>query len=457
MRFSVLVIDDEPSIRSSLDRVLRAEGYRVAAAATAAEGREQLVTCQPDVVIMDLKLPDGNGVDLLGEIREFDRSIETIVITAYGDVDSAVSAMKAGAGDFLKKPYGMDELLLAVRGACKKVSGGKQLAGYRRRALQAFRSARLLGNCPAMAAVAELIEKVSGSDATSVLIDGESGTGKELAARAIHYQSARAGDTLMEVNCSSFQEGLLENELFGHERGAFTDAREMKKGLVELCDQGTLFLDEVAEMSAPAQAKLLRFLDQKSFKRVGGTQDILVDIRIIAATNQTLSECVADGSFREDLYYRLKVVSIHMPPLRERGSDLQALAFHFLQVFNRKFNKHFREISPKCLKLMAQYPWPGNVRELQNVVERVVLLEDAREMRPEMLPPEIALGVRDAAERMASLGLVEEKHIVRVLDATGWNKSRTARILGISRQSLLDRLKRFGLQESTEKSTVKIS
>jgi DNA-binding NtrC family response regulator len=448
VRFSVLVIDDERSIRSSLEKVLVAEGYRVATAATAAEGRIQLGSFHPDVVLMDLRLPDGNGVELIDEIRSIDNATETILISAYGDVESAVAAMKAGAGDFLKKPYEMEELLLAVRGACKKVAGGKQLDGYRRRALHAFRSASLIGSCAAMASVAELIDKVSASEATSVLIEGESGTGKELVARSIHYKSARADYTLMEVNCSSFQEGLLENELFGHERGAYTDAREMKKGLVELCDQGTLFLDEVAETSATAQAKLLRFLDQKSFKRVGGTQDIAVDIRIIAATNKSLARCVEDGSFREDLYYRLKVVSIVLPPLRERGDDVDRLAEHFLRVFNRKFGKSFGDISPAARRLLSAYSWPGNVRELQNVIERVVLLEDAKEVRPEMLPPEIVRGVHDAAEAMLSLDQVEAGHIRRVLDATGGNKSRAARILGISRQSLLDRLKRYADQRA---------
>ncbi|MGD8396222.1 MAG: sigma-54 dependent transcriptional regulator, partial [Candidatus Eiseniibacteriota bacterium] len=449
MTFSVLVIDDERSIRSSLERVLSSAGYRVETAATVADGRRLLGSYLPDVVIMDLKLPDGNGVELLHEIQSLGSDIETIVITAYGDVESAVGAMKAGAGDFLKKPYSMDELLLALRGACKKVSGGKLLDGYRRRALQDFRAARLIGGCDAMRAVGELIGKVSASDATSVLIEGESGTGKELVARSIHYKSARADYALMEVNCSSFQDNLLENELFGHERGAFTDAREMKKGLVELCDQGTLFLDEVAEMSAPAQAKLLRFLDQKSFKRLGGTQDIAVDIRIVAATNKGLADCVSRGDFREDLYYRLKVVSIHMPPLRERGSDILELAEHFLAVYNRKFEKKFSRISPATRKLLAAYPWPGNVRELQNVIERVVLLENAREVRPEMLPPEITSMADTVADRMLPLDQVEANHIRRVLEATGGNKSRTARILGISRQSLLDRLKRYALQDSS--------
>jgi two-component system NtrC family response regulator len=322
-----------------------------------------------------------------------------------------------------------------------------QLDGFRRRALLHHHADQMIGLCPAMQDVARLIEKVSHSEASSVLITGESGTGKELVARAIHFGSARATYPLQEVNCSSFQESLLENELFGHERGAFTDARETKKGLVELCDKGTLFLDEVGEMPLSTQAKLLRFIDQKTFKRVGGVQDISVDIRIVAATNKRLDEVVMEGEFREDLYYRLKVISIHMPPLRERGDDIQLLAEHFLTHYNRKFRKHFRRIGEATSKILAAYPWPGNVRELKNVLERAVLLDDAVELTPDMLPPEL---VRRPAptgpERLMSLAEVEEGHIVSVLQSTGWNKSRAARVLGISRQGLLDRLKRMKVE-----------
>jgi len=447
MKHSILVVDDERSVRSSLKRALGDAGYEVEAVDSVAGGLAALRNSPPDVLISDLRLPDGSGLQVLQEVRALDCGTQTILITAYGDIHEAVEAMKAGAGDFLKKPYELEELLLAVRSAVRNLERDTQLDGFRRRALLHHHADQMVGRCPAMQEVARLIEKVSHSEASTVLITGESGTGKELVARAVHFGSARAAYPLQEVNCSSFQESLLENELFGHERGAFTDARETKKGLVELCDKGTLFLDEVGEMPLSTQAKLLRFIDQKTFKRVGGVQDITVDIRIIAATNKRLDEAVAAGDFREDLYYRLKVISIHMPPLRERGEDILVLAEHFLAHYNRKFRKHFQCLSEATSKIMRAYPWPGNVRELKNVLERAVLLDDAIELTPDMLPPEL---VRRPApigpERLMSLAEVEEGHIVSVLQSTGWNKSRAARVLGISRQGLLDRLKRMKVE-----------
>jgi DNA-binding NtrC family response regulator len=446
VKHSILVVDDERSIRSSLKKALTAEGYEVETAETVAAGVEGLHSSRPDVVISDLKLPDGNGLDFLQEVRRLDRGIQTILITAYGDVQQAVEAMKAGAGDFLKKPYELDELLLAVRSAVRNVERDTQLAGFRQRALARHHADQMVGRCPQMEDVGNLVDKVSHSEATTVLITGESGTGKELVARAIHYGSTRAAYPLMEVNCSSFQESLLENELFGHERGAFTDARETKKGLVELCDQGTLFLDEVGDMPIPTQSKLLRFIDQKSFKRVGGVQEIAVDIRIVAATNKRLDEAVADQSFRGDLYYRLKVISIHLPPLKERGDDILLLAEHFLALFNRKFKRHFRGVSDAAARILLGYSWPGNVRELKNVLERAVLLEDGTELTPEMLPPELVRRPVPTGDQLLSLAEVEESHILSVLESTGWNKSQTARVLGISRQGLLDRLKRMKIE-----------
>jgi DNA-binding NtrC family response regulator len=298
-----------------------------------------------------------------------------------------------------------------------------------------------------MQEVRDLIEKVVRSQATSVFITGESGTGKELVARAIHYRSDRAQAPLLEVNCSSFQETLLENELFGHERGAFTDAGDLKKGLVELCDGGTLFLDEVADMSLPTQAKLLRFIDYRNFKRVGGAEDISVDIRIVAASNKDLESEVRTGRFRSDLYFRLKVVSIHLPPLSERGDDVLLLARHFLREFSRQFQKDFRDITPDAARLLVSYRWPGNVRELRNLIERVVLLEDGRQLEMDHLPAEVA-GRRLATDHsiaLPTLAQIEADHIAEVLRLTAGNKSRAARVLGISRQGLIEKLRRSRL------------
>jgi two-component system response regulator AtoC len=282
-----------------------------------------------------------------------------------------------------------------------------------------------------------------------VLITGESGTGKELVARAIHYRSDRAQAPLMEVNCSSFHENLLENELFGHEKGAFTDASEAKKGLVELCDGGTLFLDEVADMVLPTQAKLLRFIDHRNFKRVGGAQDISVDIRIVAATNKDLEAEVRAGRFRSDLYFRLKVVSIHLPPLRDRDDDILMLAGHFMREFSRKFQKRFEDIAPGARQLFLGYRWPGNVRELKNVIERVVLLEDDDLIEVGHLPPELQ-GRQIAGDEsipLPTLAQIEADHIGEVLRLTAGNKSRAARILGISRQGLIEKLRRLRIEE----------
>jgi DNA-binding NtrC family response regulator len=404
-------------------------------------------------MILDMRLPDTDGLSVLRQVRGIDRLLQVIVITAFGDVSSAVEAMKLGACDFLRKPYEMDDILLAVEAAGRTHRQASELDLYRRRAWKDYADAGIIGRSPPMVGVRDLIDKVVRSQATSVLITGESGTGKELVARAIHYRSDRAEAPLMEVNCSSFHENLLENELFGHERGAFTDANETKKGLVELCDGGTLFLDEVADMSLPTQAKLLRFIDHRSFKRVGGARDVSVDIRIVAATNKDLEGEVRAGRFRGDLFFRLKVVSIHIPPLRERGDDVTLLANHFLGEFAKKFQKQFGRLTPEVERLLRSNRWPGNVRELRNLIERVVLLEEGEALVLAHLPAEIrdprgasraALGESIALPTLAQM---EADHIDEVLRQTGGNKSRAARILGISRQGLIEKLRRLRLGE----------
>ena len=449
MKISVLVVDDEVLIRKSLAKVLKARGYGVELASTGAEGLAKASEIHPQVMILDMRLPDTDGLSVLRRVRQLDPLTQVIVITAFGDVQSAVEAMKLGACDFLRKPYEMEDIVLAVESAGKGFRQATELDLYRRKAWKHFSGEEIVGRSGAIQEVRDLIEKVVRSQATSVLITGESGTGKELVARAIHYRSDRAEAPLMEVNCSSFHESLLENELFGHEKGAFTDASEAKKGLVELCDSGTLFLDEVADMVLPTQAKLLRFIDHRNFKRVGGAQDISVDIRIVAATNKDLETEVRAGRFRSDLYFRLKVVSIHLPALRERGDDILLLARHFMREFSRKFQKRFEEIAPAAQQLFLGYRWPGNVRELKNVIERVVLLEDDREIEVGHLPPELQ-GRQvsgDEAIPLPTLAQIEADHIGEVLRLTAGNKSRAARILGISRQGLIEKLRRLRIEE----------
>jgi DNA-binding NtrC family response regulator len=445
----VLVVDDELLIRKSLAKVLRARGYQVDTASSGAEGLEKASALHPQVMILDMRLPDADGLSVLRKVRQIDPLLQVIMITAYGDVPVAFEAAKLGAVNFMRKPYEMEDIELAVEAAAMGYRQANELDLYRRQAWQDYSGEEIIGVSDPIEQVRDVIEKVVRSMATSVLISGESGTGKELVARAIHYRSDRAHAPLMEVNCSSFQETLLENELFGHEKGAFTDASEMKKGLVELCDGGTLFLDEVGDMSMPTQAKLLRFIDYRSFKRVGGSQDIAVDIRIVAATNKDLEAEVRAGRFRSDLYFRLKVVSIHLPPLRDRGDDILLLARHFLKEFAQKFQKAFTDIGPDAIPLLSTYRWPGNVRELRNLIERAALLEDGELLEVEHLPRELT-GRRVAGDSdiaSPTLAQIEADHISEVLRLTAGNKSRAARILGISRQGLIEKLRRLRLEE----------
>lgn len=460
MRISVLVVDDELLIRKSLGRVLRDARYTVDVASTGAEALEKVASLRPQVMILDKNLPDTDGLKLIKEVRRIDPLLQVIMITAFGDVQTAVDAMKQGACDFVRKPYDVEDIVLAVESAGRTFKQASELDLYRRQAWQQYSGEEIIGRSAPMEQVRGLIDKLVRSKATSVLITGESGTGKELVARAIHYRSDRAQAPLMEVNCSSFQEALLENELFGHEKGAYTDATDTKKGLVELCDGGTLFLDELADMSLPTQAKLLRFIDHRNFKRVGGAQDISVDIRIVAATNKNLEEEVRLGRFRSDLYFRLKVVSITLPPLRQREGDVALLAEHFMKEFSRKFQKGFTELSDEARQMLEGYPWPGNVRELRNLIERVVLLEEGERLESDHLPPEImgrriapataaAAAMRDALG-LPTLAQIEMDHINEVMRMTAGNKSRAARILGISRQGLIEKLRRLRIEDERE-------
>ncbi len=481
--YKVLVIDDEPLVRRSTQRLLSAEDYEVLTAATAAEGLATFEAARPQLVILDIKLPDGSGLDVLSQMRKTDPSIQVVVITAFGEAQTAVEAMKLGAADFLKKPYDMQELLHAVRSAARNLAREKQLRVYRRRDRARYARSQMVGECAGMLQVKELVKKVARSDATNVLVTGESGTGKELVARAIHFESARKDAPLMEINCSSFQESLLENELFGHERGAFTGANCLKRGLVELCDGGTLLLDEVAEMPLNIQAKLLRFIENRVFRRVGGSADILVDIRIVTATNANLEQRIEEGRFRADLYFRLKVVSIMLPPLRDRGDDILVLASRFLERFSHQFRKDFRRIGDGAAYLLMRHPWPGNVRELENLLERIVLLEEG----PELGEQHLRGSVGREASREAHVALLEsgelngdgwlrrfqtelaeskgegpmtlrelgDAYVAFVLRECEDNRSRAARVLGLSRQGLLDKLRR--IREREERATQPMS
>jgi two-component system response regulator AtoC len=450
----VLIIDDEPSIGRSLSRVLADRGYTVETSLSGQDGIEKVEAWRPQIVLLDLKLPDADGLEVLPKIRRIEASTQVIVLTAYADTQAAVQAMKRGAVDFLRKPYDMEEVILAVENARRDSARDSYLAVYRRRDRGRYARDQILGECPAMRRTLDLVHRVARSDAGSILVLGESGTGKELVARAVHFESDRRKAPFMELNCSALQETLLENELFGHERGAFTGASHLKRGLVELSDGGTLFLDEIGDMPASTQAKVLRFIEHRTFKRVGGNVDNSVDIRIVAATHVNLESAVMGGQFREDLFWRLQVVRVEIPPLRDRGEDVNLIAEHFLRLFSFEFKKQFRGLSPEVRDLFLRYRWPGNVRELRNLLERIVLLEDGDLLENRHLPSEFIERSRGAARSstaapgegtpwMRSLQEVEEEHIFRVLAHCNGNKSQAARVLGLSRQGLLDRLKRL--------------
>ncbi len=463
MKLRVRIADDEELIRKSLVKVLSAEGYDVDAVGTAAEVLDSVRRDPPHALILDLRFPDGSGLELLPRLKTLAPDLKVVVITAFGDLPTAVEAMRQGATDFLKKPYEMHEMLLAMERLKAGLIRETQLDAFRRTELEAFLKTKIVGESPAIRRAWEITYKVAQSEATTVLIEGESGTGKELVARALHFESARRDAPFLALNCSTFQEQLLENELFGHERGAFTDAREPKRGLVELADQGTLFLDEVGDLPVNTQAKLLRFIEDRTFKRVGGAADLSVELRIVAATNRDLETAVREGRFRHDLYYRLKVVSVVMPPLRERGDDVLLLMRHFLHYYSEKFRKRFVGMTDDVEAIVRVYRWPGNVRELRNLLERVVLLEDDERLREDYLPAEmiaqyesVPRALRDAMVargendiNLPTLSEIEQEHILKVLEATSGNRSQAAKVLGISRQSLIERLKRIAAIRGT--------
>lgn len=463
MRASILVVDDESTIRHFLAQALEDEGFEVRTAGTGERALEICGDDLPDIILLDLKLPDMDGTAVLREIKNIAQGITVIMITAHGDVESAVQAMKLGAFDYIGKPLNLDQLLISIRKAVDSQRLWMELSHWRKQHHERYAVDLVIGKSEKMRRVVAMAEQVARSNTTSVLVEGESGTGKELIAHVIHNLSPRKDGAFMDFNCASLPEELLESELFGHERGAFTDAKSMKKGLLELADGGTLFLDEVADMPLTIQAKLLRVLEKMTFKRVGGIKDIRVDVRIVSATNRDLEVAVDQGLFRDDLYYRLKVVPILIPPLRERGDDVLLLAKHFIHEFNRSFGKSFRGLTPEAESVLLRYPWPGNVRELRNTLERAVLLEEGEHLNPEHL----ALSPSDAPVRSSFVARLDkavagefptagfnfeellreiEKHvIIRACDMTDWNQTRTSLLLGMNRDKLRYRMKLYNI------------
>jgi len=454
MKHRVLIIDDEPSITRSLSRVLADRNCVVETAASGEEGVSKMEAMRPHIVLLDLRLPDASGFDLIPRLHKIESAAQIIVITAFGDTKVAVKAIKLGASDFLRKPYYLDELVLAIETAGRAFARDTQLSVYRRKDRGSYNPDEICWRCDAMARVWDLVRKVSRSDATSVLITGESGTGKELVARGIHFEGARRRAPFMDVNCSSFQETLLENELFGHERGAFTGATYLKRGLVELSEGGTLFLDEIGELSAPVQVKLLRFLQEHEFQRLGGNQTLSTDVRVISATNRDLEQRVKEGAFREDLFYRLNVVMISIPPLRERKEDIPALIDYFVKRYADENEKRIKGLSSEAQDVLLKYDYPGNVRELENIIERAVVVAREEMIFEEDLPfrnrPATVPEFRQGEEGMlrGSVEELEKRLIVEAMEKAGDHQSRAADLLGISERMLRYKLKKYGLKAS---------
>ena len=454
---SILVVDDERLIRWSLEQQLTREGYSVQSAKTGAEALQRVQVDAPDLVLLDVRLPDADGVDVLERIRVADPDCQVIMMTAHGGVGSAVRAMKLGAQDYVSKPFDMEELTLTIRKVLETRRLRREVARFQEEAAQGSALDDLVGVSGALTELKAVLRRIAKSGATTVLLQGESGTGKDLVARIIHYASERARAPFLAVNCVALPEHLLESELFGHERGAFTDARALKKGLFEQAEGGTVYLDEIGDMRLDLQGKLLRLIEEKIFRRVGGVRDIKVDARIIAATNRDLAQLTASGEFRTDLYYRLKVFPLHLPSLRERPEDVLPLAGHFLRRFSREMRRDTPDLHPDTEAQLLRYRWPGNVRELRNVLERALILASGKTINAEHLPPECgqadpggptASDTEKAAVLLPSEGLrleeVERELVRQALDATDQNQVRAARLLGISRDALRTRMKRFG-------------
>jgi two-component system response regulator PilR (NtrC family) len=437
----ILVVDDERSMTDLLGIMLRKEGHQVLAASSRVAAADILAKGPVDMVITDVRLPDGDGIEILRHVKAASPETSVIVMTAYGSTQSAVGAMKLGAHDYLIKPFDIDELKIVIRNAFEK----QQLREENVLLKAEFRNRhgldRLVGKSSGMTAVCNMVRSVAQTNST-VMIAGESGTGKELVAKAIHALSPRRDAAFVSVNCAALPEALLESELFGHVKGAFTDAYQNKKGLFEAAHRGTLFLDEVGEMPPPMQVKLLRALQERRVRRVGGTAETDVDVRVIAASNRSLDDLVKDGRFRSDLYYRLNVIPIRLPPLRERRDDIPLLAESFLRRFTQSMGKSIAGISAAAMERLVGYEWPGNVRELENVVERAVALETTAEIRPESLPESLLAEVVRSPALDAGFSLdehlfrIEAELLERALGESGADRVVAARLLGVSARSL---------------------
>jgi len=445
LKGKILIVEDEKSMLEVLRILLEGENHEVTSASNGLEGLSYINKDIFDLVITDMKMPKVNGFDLLRKIKETSPDTIVIMITAFGTTETAIEAMKLGAYDYINKPFKIDEIRLIVKKAIEKKRLSEELSILREKVKTLYTLENIIGKSPKMQELFKLIPRVAQSN-SNVLITGESGSGKELVAVSVHNLSHRKEKNFVTINCTAFPEGLLESELFGHMKGSFTGAIYNKQGLFEIADGGSVLLDEICDMPISLQAKLLRVLENGTFRRVGGTSDIKVDVRVISATNKDIKEEIASGRFREDLYYRLNVVPIHIPPLRERKEDIPLLVDHFL----RKTSNNLKRITPEAMKLLMDYSWKGNVRELENVIERVALLTDKEDITPADLPSEITEYISGLTEEGINIddiiGDLEKRYLLQALEMAGGVKTEAARLLNLSFRAFRHRLQKYGIK-----------
>jgi len=442
----LLVVDDEQSVRSSLEKWFLEDGYEVAAAGDAYEALECLERGNIHLVVLDIKMPGMDGLELQKRIKKIDENIAVIMMTAYGSVETAVQALKQGAYDYVVKPFNPEDLSRLVRNAAEQIKLKNENLQLRSKIHHLSLSQEIIGESEPIKRVLDLVKSVAGSDAT-VVIRGESGTGKELVARAIHSHSARRFHPIVPVNCGALTETLLESELFGHEKGAFTGAQGRRKGKFEMADGGTLFLDEIGNISQKMQMQLLRVLETRQFTRVGGNSVIEVDLRLICATNKNLEKAVEEGSFREDLYYRINVFNIVIPPLRERPTDIPLLVKHFVEKYAMTMNRPILQVTSEAMDVLMSHSWPGNVRELENAIERAMVVGHPPAISPRDLPIASAPAAPEKNGGSDSLAAAEKRHIAAMLARTNWNISRSAKKLEIDRVTLYNKIRKYGLRK----------
>jgi DNA-binding NtrC family response regulator len=442
--YKILVVDDDPEMCQTISDVLCEEGFSVDTLNESMQASKLLRSKEFDVIVTDLRMKGLKGLDLLGETRKVNPPPPVIIITAFGTIESAIQAMKMGAYDYITKPFKMEELVLTIQKALEHRLLKKEIIRLKREVESRYHFHHLIGKSPSMQRIYDLIERISESSG-NVLITGESGTGKELVARAIHYNGSRKEGPFIALNCAAIPETLLESELFGYKKGAFTDAKSDKKGLIFEAKEGTLFLDEITEMLPTLQAKLLRVIEEREVRPLGDTNSYPFDVRIISTTNQDIQALIQGGRFREDLYYRLKVIDMELPPLRERREDIPLLIQHFVAKFSRDVKKNVSGVSGDALKILLNYSWPGNIRELENVIQRAITLGQHEMVLPEDLPPLMTRemdgdGFEKALQKRYTVDQLEKEYIKRVLIEAGGNKSKAAEILGLDRKTLYRKL-----------------